>query len=251
MMIAAKPAFTVLVAATVSLTVAGPLPLCLLVLLTAGLLLVLPTLFLVLLSPGLLLLALGLSLLILICGLRLLLLFLLLLLLALGLLLLVLIGRLGLLLLLFLLLLLLTLSLLLLMLSLLLLSVLLLLLFRLGLLLLFRSLGLLLVLILLCIRGGDCSKKKDQNSRADETGAFHVCCLRCNIPCGPLLVAPGAAVFQIPEFVVHGYFPNSVYSLPGYDLPFAPTTSRTTPPTNASPPTIGGRGICSWVSAVR
>ena len=195
-MIAAKPAFTVLVAATVFLTVVGPLPLCLLVLLTAGLLLVLPTLFLVLLSPGLLLLALGLSLLILICGLRLLLLFLLLLLLALGLLLLVLIGRLGLLLLLFLLLLLLTLSLLLLMLSLLLLSVLLLLLFRLGLLLLFRSLGLLLVLILLCLRGGDCSKKKDQNSRADETGAFHVCCLRCNIPCGPLLVAPGAAVFR-------------------------------------------------------
>jgi len=32
---------------------------------------------------------------------------------------------------------------------------------------------------------------------------------------------------------------------PGYDLLLAPMTSKTTPPTNASPPSIGGRGIRS------
>ncbi len=31
----------------------------------------------------------------------------------------------------------------------------------------------------------------------------------------------------------------------GYDLLLAPITSKTTPPANASPPSIGGRGIRS------
>ena len=37
---------------------------------------------------------------------------------------------------------------------------------------------------------------------------------------------------------------------PGYDFCFAPVTSKAIPPTSISPPSIGGRGIRSWVSAV-
>ena len=74
MMIPSKPAFAVLVTAIIFLTVVGPLPLCLLVLLPIGLLRALLAPLLVLLSSGLLLtlflLALGLSLLILVCCLR-------------------------------------------------------------------------------------------------------------------------------------------------------------------------------------
>ncbi len=146
MMIAAKPACVVHVAATISLTVAGPVPLRLRVRPATGLLLV-PLLILIR-GPGVLLLTLGL-------------------------LLLMLIRRPGLLLVLRSLVLRLRM---LLRLRVLLLTVLLL--RGLGMLLLFRSLGLLLVLLLPCVRGDDCSKKKEQNSRADETGAFHVCCLR-------------------------------------------------------------------------
>ena len=38
--------------------------------------------------------------------------------------------------------------------------------------------------------------------------------------------------------------------IPSYAVRLAPVTSSTIPPTNASPPSIGGIGICSWVSFV-
>ncbi len=148
MMLASKPAFIVLVAAIIFLTIVGPLPLRLLVLLTLGL----PLLFLFYRLK--------------------LLLFLLLLLL----------RRLSLLLLLFLLVLLffLTLSLLLLLLCrlgflLLLFGFSLLLLSWLSLLLLFRWLS----LFLLCVCGSKCSEKKEQNPRADKPNCFHKRCLLC------------------------------------------------------------------------
>ncbi len=178
-MLASEPTCIVFVAATIFLAVVGPLSLCLLVLLTTGLLLlVLLTLFLVLLSPGLLLLllllALSLPLLILICGLRLLLLLflllLLLLLLALSLPLLILICGLRLLLLLFLLLFLLAPGLLLFLfgrLSFLLFP-------RFGLLLLFFGFG---PLVLLSVGGSNGSEKKDQNSHTDKPHWFHKCSL--------------------------------------------------------------------------
>ena len=168
MMITAKPTFVVLVAATIFLTISGPLPLRWLVLLTTGLLLVL----LLTLGP-LLICRLGL-LLLLVRRLGLLLLFLLLLLLTLGLLLLMLICRLGLLFLLLLLLFLLTLGLMLFLFG----RLGFLLLFRLGLLLLFFGFCFLLVLLLLCIRGSNGSEHQEQNSRADESDWFHVCYLR-------------------------------------------------------------------------
>jgi hypothetical protein len=63
----------------------------------------------------------------------------------------------------------------------------LLLLFRLSLLLRFLGLRLLLMLLLLREGGSDGSEKKEQNSRADETGWFHICFLHAVISCVPRL----------------------------------------------------------------
>ena len=172
MMLASKPTFVVLVAATIILTVVGPLPLSLLALLT---------LFLVLLSPGL-------PLLILICGLRLLLLlFLLLLLLALSLPLLILICGLRLLLLLFLLLLLLAPGLLLFLFA----RPGFLLFLGFGLLVLFFGFGLLL---LLSKRGSNGSEKEEQKSGTDKPDWFHKCCLHYDDFLRHSLLASGAVV---------------------------------------------------------
>jgi hypothetical protein len=67
------------------------------------------------------------------------------------------------------------------------------------------------VLILLCVHWSDGTEKKEQSSGAKETSAFHVCCLRCNISCAPLLVVPGAAAFRNLDFVVYGCLLNSIH----------------------------------------
>ena len=134
MMLTPKPTFIVLVAATIFLTIVGPLPLCLFVLLT---------LFLLLLSLGLLL-ALRSLLLLLFCGLGFFLL-----------------------------------------------------LFRLSLLLLFLRLSFFFVLLLLRVCRNYGPKKQDQNSRANKTQRFHVCCLHHHNFRHLPLVASGVVVVPI------------------------------------------------------
>ena len=84
----------------------------------------------------------------------------------------------------------------------------LLLLFRLGLLLLLRGLGILFVLIL-SVRGDDGPEKQEQNSRADKTDWFHLCCLHHRYFARPLFVRAGAIVIPIP-FACTYYWPLTV-----------------------------------------
>ena len=100
----------------------------------------------------------------------------------------------------------------------------LLLLFRFGFLLLLRRLS----LFLLCVQGSNASKE-EQNSRTDPSNSFHDPSLHYRDFVRPSPMTPGGVV-------------NTIRA---YDLLRAPMTSRTTPPTNASPPRIGGREMCS------
>jgi hypothetical protein len=99
-----------------------------------------------------------------------------------------------------------------------------LLLFGLGFLLLLRRLR----LFLLCVRGSNASKK-EQNSRTEPSNSLHDSSLHYCYCLRPSSMTSGAVVIPIRA----------------YDLFRVPMTSRTTPPTKASPPSIGGRGMCS------